>query len=184
MSGCSQYLPHFTELDKQIIWDNTMHSPQKCSYWLVLQGEEITCHFGMMSLVWSTHKPVPEDSKWLLHNTPRNTPKTVFWQCVEFMGNPRLVLQLLPAFAFSPHNTYLMWERKRRLKWKLHQFSEENHTCLSTWGSDYNFNWRLCCFVYYILFSLPSRADNWLVDTGSDPVQHDGLSEFGKVRHT
>ncbi|XP_051757474.1 dipeptidase 1 [Ctenopharyngodon idella] len=23
-------------------------------------------------------------------------------------------------------------------------------------------------------------ADNWLVDTGSDPVQHDGLSEFGK----
>ncbi|XP_067257615.1 dipeptidase 1 [Chanodichthys erythropterus] len=23
-------------------------------------------------------------------------------------------------------------------------------------------------------------ADNWLVDTGSDPVQHDGLSDFGK----
>lgn len=27
-----------------------------------------------------------------------------------------------------------------------------------------------------------SRADNWLVDTGSDPVEHNGLSDFGKVR--
>lgn len=25
------------------------------------------------------------------------------------------------------------------------------------------------------------RADNWLVDTGSEPSQHNGLSLFGKV---
>ncbi|NWI17432.1 DPEP1 Dipeptidase, partial [Crypturellus soui] len=25
------------------------------------------------------------------------------------------------------------------------------------------------------------RADNWLVDTGSEPAQHDGLSAFGKT---
>ncbi|KAL6468862.1 hypothetical protein MHYP_G00223860 [Metynnis hypsauchen] len=25
-------------------------------------------------------------------------------------------------------------------------------------------------------------ADNWLVDTGSDPVEHNGLSDFGKVK--
>lgn len=26
------------------------------------------------------------------------------------------------------------------------------------------------------------RADNWLVDTGTDPSEHGGLSAFGKVR--
>lgn len=26
-----------------------------------------------------------------------------------------------------------------------------------------------------------SRVDNWKVDTGSDPVEHNGLSDFGKV---
>jgi len=33
-----------------------------------------------------------------------------------------------------------------------------------------------CCNILFL-----ARADNWLVDTGSEPSQHDGLSPFGKV---
>ncbi len=40
----------------------------------------------------------------------------------------------------------------------------------------------LLFFFYTVLVSLPSRADNWLVDTESEPEEHGGLSEFGKVR--
>lgn len=32
-----------------------------------------------------------------------------------------------------------------------------------------------------VTVSFPIRADNWLVDEGSDPSEHNGLSQFGKV---
>lgn len=35
--------------------------------------------------------------------------------------------------------------------------------------------------VFKVTVSFIVRADNWLVDTGSEPSEHNGLSPFGKV---
>lgn len=35
--------------------------------------------------------------------------------------------------------------------------------------------------LFMVMMVCLVRADNWLVDTGSEPSEHNGLSPFGKV---
>lgn len=75
--------------------------------------------------------------------------------------------------------------RNINMLWK-HDFINHNILGLQLTSIDWNGNWNWNRPKLPALFSrnyvYSSRANNWLVDTGSDPMEHNGLSYFDKVR--